>query len=276
MTDSLWLAWSADPAALIGIPLAALLYARGLQDLDRRRFHRLWRIAAFYAGLAALFVALVSPLDALADELFSLHMVQHMLILFVAVPAIQLSAPVLPLLRGIPRSIRRRTVIPALKSAPVRAALRNIFRPLIAWPLFVGTLMAWHFPIAFEAALDNGLIHSVEHFTFAAGAYLWWWNVIDPIPLRSSLSYLARVPFVFITIVPSFVLGAFLTFAPRAWYATYERTTPGYGLTALEDQQIGGVIMWVPGSFIIATALLLALYFAVRAEQQAQLARERR
>lgn len=275
MNDSLWLAWSADPTALIGIPLAAILYARGLRSLERRRIHDKRRTASFYIGLIALFVALVSPLDALSDELFLAHMGQHMLLMFVAVPAMQIGAPVIPLMRGIPRPIRRRVAIPIFKSPLVRSALRNLFRPLIAWPLFIGIIIGWHFPVAYEAALRNEAIHLIEHLTFALGAYLWWWNVIDPFPLRASLSYLARVPFVFITIVPTFVLGAFLTFAPNPFYPHYEATAPAYGLTALEDQQIGGVTMWIPGSFVVAAALLLSLYYAVRYEQQQQLARER-
>ena len=275
MTGSLWLAWSADPTVLIGVPLAAVLYARGLRSLERRRIHGKPRAVAFYLGLIAMFIALASPLDALAGELFAAHMAQHMLLMFFAVPAIQIGAPVIPMTRGVPRPIRKRVLIPFLKSAPVRAALRNLFRPLIAWPLFIGMLLGWHVPAAYEAALRNETIHVIEHAAFIFGAYLWWWNVIDPAPLRAGLSYLARVPFVFITIVPNFALGAFLTFAPSAWYPSYEATAPLYGLTALEDQEIGGVIMWVPGSFVVAAALLLALYYAVRGEQQAQLARER-
>ena len=117
-------------------------------------------------------------------------------------------------------------------------------------------------------------IHFFEHFVFVAGAYAWRWNIIDPFPLRSNLSKLAKVPYVFITIVPGFVLGSFLTFAPAAWYETYNATTLAYGVSALEDQQIGGLIMWIPGSFVIATALLLALRSAVRAETIQQLQKE--
>ncbi len=276
MSGSLWLAWNADVTALIGIPLAAVLYARGLRSLgDRRRFHSSWlRPVSFYLGLFLVFIALVSPLDALSSELFLAHMGQHMLLMFFAVPALQLGAPVLPILRGVPRPVRRRFVIPIFKSRPVRGALKFFFRPLIAWPLFTGTLALWHFPFAYEAALGNEFIHVAEHLVFALGAYLWWWNVIDPTPLRASLSYLARIPFVFITVVPSFVLGAFLTFAPEAWYAPYAATAPAHGLSPLEDQQIGGLIMWIPGSFVIAATLLLTLAYAVRSEQQAQLARE--
>lgn len=274
-TGSLWTSWSLDPIALIGIPLAAYLYSRGLQSLGgRRRFHDSWRPYSFYAGLFLLAVALLSPLDHLSDELFMAHMTQHMLIMMVGVPLVLLGAPILPVLRGIPRTIRRRVVIPTFQSLPIRFILRTLSRPLIAWPFFVFSIFGWHLPALYEAALANEGLHILEHAVFALGGYLFWWNVIDPHPLRANLSYLIRVPYVFITVVPAFVLGAFLTFAETPWYHTYELTAPLYGFTPIEDQQLGGVIMWIPGSFIIGTALLLNLYVAIKTEQNKQVADE--
>jgi putative membrane protein len=136
-------------------------------------------------------------------------------------------------------------------------------------------IWGWHIPVLFEAALENEVLHVVEHFTFAFTAYLFWWNIIDPHPLRPNLSYLARVPYIFLTVVPAFALGAFLTFSSRAWFSPYELTAPLYNMTALEDQQVGGTIMWIPGSFIIGTALIIDLFLAARGEQQLQLALER-
>ena len=113
-TDSLWLSWSFDPLALTLVPLAALLYARGLSTLGPTpRFHDSWRPWAFYSGLVVVLVALVSPLDHLSDELFLGHMAQHVLLMMVAVPLVLLGAPMIPMLRGVPRPIRRRLVIPA-------------------------------------------------------------------------------------------------------------------------------------------------------------------
>ena len=274
-TGSFWTSWALDPAALIGIPLAALLYARGLRSLGPRpRFHDSWRPWSFYAGLLVLLVALVSPLDHLSDELFLAHMTQHMLLMMVGVPLVLLGAPIIPVLRGIPRPVRRGIVIPVFKSLPVRGLLRLLTQPLVAWPLYVGVFLVWHVPAFFEAALGNEAMHQLEHLLFAGAAYAFWWNVVDPLPLRPNLSYLARIPYIFITVVPAFLLGAFLTFAGSAWFETYELSAPQYGLTGLEDQQIGGVIMWIPGSFIVGTALMIDLFMAVRHEQQIQLARE--
>ena len=274
-TGSLWTMWSLDPVALIAIPLVAFLYYRGLASLgDRRRFHATWRPWAFYAGLLTLAGALLSPLDHLSGELFYAHMTQHMLILMVGVPLILLGAPILPVLRGIPRSVRRGVVIPAFQSLPVRLLLRTLSRPLVAWPVYVLVMWGWHLPALFEAALANETVHFVEHFTFAATAYLFWWNIIDPHPLRANLSYLARIPYIFLTVVPAFALGAFLTFSSRPWFSPYEITAPLYGISALEDQQVGGTIMWIPGSFIIGTALIVDLFLAARREQQIQVALE--
>ena len=271
------LAWGADPAALVLIPLAALLYARGLASLgSRRRFHDGWRPWAFYSGLALALAALAGPLDHLADELFLAHMTQHVMLVLGAVPLVLLGAPVVPIMRGVPRPVRRIALIPLLKLRPVRALLRLISQPLVAWSLFVGAFLGWHFPLAFEAAATNEAVHVLEHASFAIGAYLFWWNIIDPLPLKANLTYLVRVPYIFITVVPNFVLGAFLTFAPNAWYAVYEASAALYGMTGLEDQQLGGVIMWIPGSFIIGTALVIDLAMAVRLEQREQLAREAR
>lgn len=268
---SWWTSWSLDPIALIGIPLAAFLYYRGLQSLgERRRFHGTWRPSSFYAGLFALAVALLSPLDHLSDELFMAHMTQHMLLMMVGVPLVLLGAPIIPVLRGIPRPIRRRIVIPTFQSLPVRFVLRTLSRPLVAWPAFVFSMFAWHLPSLYEAALANEGLHLAEHAVFAIGAYLFWWNVIDPHPLRPNLSYLVRIPYIFITVVPAFVLGAFLTFAGEPWYETYIVSAPLYGFSGIEDQQLGGVIMWIPGSLIIGTALILDLYVAIKQEQNKQ------
>jgi putative membrane protein len=272
---SLWVTWSLDPTALIGIPLAWILYTRGLHTLGPEPgYHRRWRTRAFYAGLVTLFVALVSPLDALSDELFSVHMVQHLLLMMVGAPLVLLGAPMIPMMRGVPRRFRRSLLIPVARSKVVRLPLRLLTRPLVAWPIFVGMLFVWHQPAVFEAALGNEALHLLEHASFAMGGYLFWWNVVDPHPLKPNLPYLVRVPYVFITMIPNFTLAAFLTFAQSAWYPTYAESVLRHGFTAIEDQQLGGVVMWIPGSFIFGAALVLSLFAAARAEQAAQLALE--
>ncbi len=276
VSGAVWGDWSPDPLALTLVPLGAFLYALGLYRSrgSRRKRHPWWRPLCFYAGLMVILLALVSPIDHLAGELFSLHMVQHFLLVMVAPPLILLSAPMIPVLRGIPVELRRTVVIPVLKFAPLRVVLRTLVTPLISWPLYVIVLLGWHAPPLYQAALRNEVLHVLEHVLFAGTATLWWWNVIDPIPLRARLSYLARVPYVFITMVPTFILGAFLTYSPRPWYPFYENLTTPYGLSLTEDQGIGGVVMWIPGSLALLTTLLIVLLYVVRTEERAQRERE--
>ena len=274
-SSSLWAAWSVDPITWLAVAAAAALYARGLRSLGPRpRLHASWRPWSFYGGLALVLLVLVSPLDHLAEELFFAHMTQHILLIMVGVPLVLLGAPLVPILRGIPRPVRRSLVIPAIKSPPVRGFLKLVTQPVAAWLLFVSVLLLWHVPPLFEAALESEWTHLLQHATFAGAAYVYWWNVIDPAPLKPNLAYLVRIPYTFLTVVPNFTLSAFLTFAPSAWYSPYELTAPARGFTAIEDQQLGGLIMWIPGSFIIGTAMLLSLYFALRTEERDQLALE--
>ena len=230
----------------------------------------------FYAGLATVFLALASPLDHLSGELFLAHMVQHLLLLLVAPPLILLSAPMIPVLRGVPRPLRRAAVIPVAKFPPVRRSLRLLTRPLIAWSLFVSMVLLWHMPAAYGAALTNAWVHAIEHLSFSTAAFLFWWNVVDPIPLRPNLTLIARVPYVFLASVPNFVLSAFITFSTGVLYPYYIGRTDAYGLDVLDDQEIGGVIMWIPGAFILLGTLLLVLVFVVRTEERTQRERERR
>ncbi|MCE2469050.1 MAG: cytochrome c oxidase assembly protein [Dehalococcoidia bacterium] len=269
-------AWSFDPLVLTFVAVAGVLYASGIARSpgSKRRRHPGPRVAVYYGGLLVILAALVSPIDHIAGELFFVHMVQHFLLVIVAPPMLMLGAPFIPVLRGMPRDLRREVVGPLIRSAWVRRPLRFAAHPLVAWPLYVGTLLLWHVPPAYDAALRNEAVHLLEHAMFAGTALLWWWNVIDPVPLRPNLSYLARVPFVFLTTVPIFILGAFLTYSPRPWYRFYDGLTQAYGLTPLEDQEIGGVIMWIPGSLSLMATLLIVLLFVVRTEERQQRERE--
>ena len=275
---SLWLAWDLNPVLLFGLAVMGWLYFRGLRASTgrRRRLHPWWRPTVYYVALTAIFISLVSPLDHLADELFVMHMAQHMLLMVVAPPLVLLGAPMIPVLRGIPRPVRKRLVAPVLRQRTLRRSLKYLSLPLIAWPLYVVTLLGWHTPAAYDLALRNEAAHVLEHFSFAAAALLFWWNVIDSVPLRSSLSYIGRVPYVFLMTVPNFSLGAFLTLSQEAWYERYLTQELRWGLSAMDDQQLGGLIMWVPGALVLLTALLSVLAYVALSEERRQREREAR
>ena len=274
--DPLWAHWTADPSVLIGVPLAGLLYARGLAASPghRLRLHPRWRPVFFYTGLVVVVAALVSPLDALSDELFFFHMLQHLLLVLVAPPLILLSAPMMPMLRGIPRPARKRVVAPLARRRWLRTTLRFITLPLIGWTIYAGVFLGWHTPRLYDAALTNEGVHLLEHLTFSATALLFWWNVIDPIPLRPNLPYLVRLPYIFVTTIPNFLLGAFLVFAATPLYAFYSDPSLRFGLTPLEDQQIGGLLMWIPGAFVLLLALVVVLGVMLVKEERLQHRRE--
>jgi len=273
---SLWLAWDLNTVLLFGLAMVGWLYFSGLRASTgrRRRLHPWWRPAVYYVALAAIAIALVSPLDHLADELFVMHMAQHMLLMVVAPPLILLGAPMVPILRGIPRPVRRRVVAPVLRQRTLRKALKYLSLPLIAWPLYAVTLLGWHTPAAYDLALRNEAAHVLEHFSFTVTALLFWWNVIDSVPLRGNLSYIGRVPYVFLMTVPNFSLGAFLTFSEAAWYERYLAQELRWGLSAMDDQQLGGLIMWIPGALVLLTALLAVLVYTVFTEERLQRERE--
>ncbi len=260
----LWGAWSWDPAVLAGIALAAGLYLRGLRALWRRagagHGARPWQTAAYAGGLVTLFVALVSPLDALGAALFSAHMVQHMLLILVAAPLLTLGAPLLPLLWALPRRSRRRLGRWWLRSRVARPLWRLLTLPAVVWTLHALALWLWHLPSLYQAALRVDGIHALEHLSFLGTALLFWWPVVQR-QGRPRLGYGAAVLYLFTMAVQGSLLGILLTFARAPWYPAYADTTAPWGLTPLEDQQLAGLVMWIPAGTIYLVAIL-ALFAA--------------
>jgi putative membrane protein len=238
----------------------------------------LWRTALFAGGIAAIAAALIGPIDALAHELFSVHMVQHMLLVTVGAPLLLLGAPVRPLLRGLPLAIRRAVVRPLARSGAVRAVTHLLRHPLVAGGLYVGGLYAWHVPLLYDAALADPLVHVTEHTWFLATGLLFWSVVIDPIPFRATLPYSARIFYLLLAGAgQNTILGGLLAFSTRLLYGSYADGGPErYGIDAVTDQRIGGAIMWVPGDLIFLGAASAAFFLWLAQEERDQRAREKR
>lgn len=254
-------AWSAEPLVLLGIGLAAWGYARGVRALwaraGRGRGIRRWQAWAYAGGLFALFVALVSPLDALGEALFSAHMVQHLVLVLVAAPLLVLGAPLLAFLWALPLR-GRRSLGRAWRRAPVVRALGHaVSHPASAWLLHAAALWAWHAPPLYDAAVENDTVHALEHASFLLSALPFWWALVHPGRWFRHAPGVA-VLFVFTFAMQSGILGALLTLSTELWYAAHRGATAAWGLTPLEDQQIAGAIMWVPGSlaYLVATGIL--------------------
>ncbi|MGE0795120.1 MAG: cytochrome c oxidase assembly protein, partial [Acidimicrobiia bacterium] len=196
--------------------------------------------------------ALVSPLDALAGDLASAHMVQHVLLVVVAAPLLVLSAPIALLIGGSPPALRSwlRRAHRAARRSPVLEQLR---RPGVAWFLHAGTLWFWHAAVPYGGALEHDAIHAGEHATFLVTALFFWSSVLRAgAARRVSEGYAALL--VFTMAMQGVFLGALLTFASSAWYDGYRETTAAWGLDPVADQQLAGVIMWVPAGFVYVAA----------------------
>ena len=254
----LWTSWSLEPAVIVGLAAAATLYARGVRALWRRGGHGRgvapWRVWCFAAGLIAIVVALVSPLDAMGGALFSAHMVQHLVLVVVAAPLVALGEPLVATLWAFPLRVRR-AVGAWARRRPVRATWLVLSAPAVVWVLHVGTMWVWHAPRLYESALRHPAVHALEHASFFLPALLFWWVLVDR-RARRRLGFGGSLLYLFTAGLQSTVLGALITVAQRPWYLAYYDTTRAWGLTPLEDQQLAGLVMWVPTGFVYLAALV--------------------
>jgi putative membrane protein len=261
----LWGAWNLDPVLVAGGLLALWAYRRGQTGGPRREVDT-WRARCFAGALLALGVALLSPLDAASSALASAHMVQHMLLVLVAAPLLALSAPAGTLLRGSPLGVRRAAGRWRRRLGLTRANLRALRNPIIVWLLHVGTLWFWHAAVPYDAALDNQLLHVAEHTSFLVTAVLFWRVVIgarSPARVSNGLGALL----VFTMAMQSIFLSVLLTFAREPWYTGYATTTAPWGLAPLADQQLAGVIMWIPAGLVYLAAALALMVTWIRATE---------
>ncbi len=253
--------WTGGPA-LLWVLGAALLYWLGGRGSAGRRGDG-WRTLSFAAGLAAIVVALDSPLDDYADELFWAHMVQHILLIGVAAPLLALARPWIRMWRGFPLHYRRsvaRTVA-GRGWAPARRAVGFAGGAAVSWLLFNVNFCAWHLPVLYDAALRWEFVHALEHFTFFATALLFWTRVVPAPPWRSALSEPAKVVYLASTLVVGWVLAIVLALASAPLYSPYAdaASRPG-GISALTDQQLAAGVMWVPGGLAYLIAIVVIAY----------------
>lgn len=262
-----------DPLAVFLLGLTSWLYARGLAELWRRAGGRKgirgWEAACFGAGWLTLVIAIVSPLHPLGEMLFSAHMAQHEVLILVAAPLLVLGQPLVAFLWALPAAARSR--VAAWTSArPVAATWRTLTAPLMVFLIHGIALWIWHAPVLYQAALEREAIHLLQHASFFGTAALFWWALIHG--RYGRIGYGVAVFYVFATALHSGVLGALLTFAPRVWYPFYAERSAAWGLTALEDQQLAGLIMWVPsGAVFVAVGLALFAAWLGEAERRATL-----
>jgi cytochrome c oxidase assembly factor CtaG len=251
--------WNGSWWVLTSLIIAVFGYLRGVLRMDpgaRGRVFGIGRYLAFAAGIGMLVVALVSPLDALDDQLFSAHMVQHMVLMLVAPPLLVWGRPATAWLWAFPLPSRRAIGRFWMRTPGLERSVRALMGPLTVWLLSSFALWFWHLPGPYRWALDNEWIHTGEHLCFFLTALAFWSLVLAPYG-RRQLDYGPSLIFVGTLGVQMGLLGAILTFAARPVYMLSAGSTLAWGLSPLEDQQLAGVIMWVPASFVYLAAMVV-------------------
>jgi putative membrane protein len=258
-----WTAWSWEPGVVVLLLVSGCLYASGLSALWRAagKGHGIKRreAAAFAGGWLSLAAALISPLHRLGGALFSAHMAQHELLMVVAAPLLVLGRPIVPFLWAVPLSWRRAAGSWAA-TRPVSATWRWVTLPSVAWALHAAAIWVWHAPALYQATLSSETVHTLQHVSFLGSALLFWWALLHG--REGRLARPAAVVYLFTTAIHTSLLGALLTFSTRLWYPLYDSGTLAWGLTPLEDQQLAGLVMWVPAglSYLIASLALAATW----------------
>ena len=240
--------WSLEPWLVAMLATAAALYAIGVRALWRKagtgRGIRTAQVARFASGWLVLAVALLSPIDTMGARYFSVHMVQHELLMVLAAPLLVLGRPLEAWAWGLPptwtRALARTGQAPWLSRSWAFAT-----GTMGAWSLHALALWLWHVPVLFDAALASEPVHALQHASFLGTALAFWWAIFGRGVHRPDGASLASL---FTTMIHTSALGALLTLAPTVWYATYA-TGAGGPLTPLEDQQLGGLVMWIPAGF---------------------------
>ncbi len=248
--------WSLPLGPSLALILTAVVYLRGWHRLHRLMpaYFAAFRPAAFLAGLTALWLAIASPVAALDDDMLTVHMLQHLLLMVVAPPLVLLGAPLLPLLHGLPRWSTRRALGPLFRSRKLRAVGHAVTHPVFCWVVWVVAMLGWHVPGAFEFALRSEAWHEVEHAAFFSTSLLFWWPVVQPWPSRPHWPEWSLPVYLLLGDIANSVLCAFLVFSDRILYPSYAAQPRLFYMTALQDQVSAGCLMWVIGSFAILGA----------------------
>ena len=262
--------WTWEPVVVALLVISAALYIVGIRRMGHTRA---LHVIAFFGGWIALVIALVSPLDALGSILFSAHMAQHEVLIIIAAPLLVLGRPLAAMLWAMPPSWRI-PIANTFQWKPIAAIWRFFTMPLIAVIVHGIALWVWHLPSLYEATLRSESIHALQHTSFIVTAALFWWALIHG--RYGRLGYGAAVFYVFVTSMHSGALGALLTISQNLWYPIYNSRTAAWGLDPIEDQQLAGLIMWVPAG-IIFLILGVALFVAwlAEAERRVTLAEKR-
>jgi putative membrane protein len=265
--ESVFAEWSLPLLLTSIVVLTGGVYLRGWLAIRKTRPAQftLLRLSYFLIGLAALWVAVASPLDGFADVLLSTHMVQHLLLMSVVPPLLLLGWPVVPLLRGLPGWILRPVVGPLLRLPALRRLWRWLISPPVAWITMNVIFISWHVPAAYDFALKHEHWHAFEHVCFLAGSLAFWWCIVRPWPTRQRGNSWGLLLYLLSADLVNTAISAFLAFCDWPVYRYYLTQPNPFHVSPLSDQVLGAVIMWVVGSFVFLAPAILITYRLLQA-----------
>lgn len=265
-------AWSFPLPPFVGLGVTLIFYLSGWRAARRTRPRALpgWRAASFVAGVMVLWIAIASPIDALDDYLLAGHMIQHFILMSIAPPLIVLGAPTVPILRGLPRTVRV-LLRPLFRARGVHGVVRFLLHPAMAWLMMNVAYLGWHVPVAFEATFRSETVHQIEHASFLLTSTAFWWVVLAPWPSRRAWPRWTVIPYLLTADVLNTVLSATLVFSGRVLYPSYLEAERISSLTPLQDQIAAGAEMWLLNSvvFLVPAVVLTIRMLSPRSLQAA-------
>ena len=270
--------WSFSFFVLISLGAVLVVYFWGTRRLSLRSNRKSsgkikkW---AFGGSLAALLVALISPVDVYSNDLFFVHMIQHLLLVMVAAPLIRIASPMAEYLWGLPEAIRGPIGNMLAKKGLIRVFLYGVTTPLVAWILFAIVMWVWHVPEIYDMALKSKGLHNFEHITMFFVGIVFWWPVLGSPVLFRQLAFPLRFLYLFLALMQNVILAAILTYTDTAIYRFYVDSPLHWGISSTTDQQLGGVIMWIIGSMMFAGVTIVLLYMWLERDHRRMLKKQR-
>ncbi len=271
-----WNVWALTPDIVIPTLLVVAVYVAGMmRRAGATSAIRVWRHITFLSGVAAVFLALESPVDGLADHLFSVHQIQHLLLRMIGPMLIALAAPQAVLIAGLPRAVRRTMLAPLLGGRLTRAVFAPLVNPVVITVLFIAALYVWELPRFHNAAILDDGIHYTMHITMLAAGLVFWWRVFDVRPAPMSTRYGTRLMMLWVVTLSNIALGAYTTLKTTLLYPAYDVAGRLFHMPPLMDESVGGFIIWVPGSMMCLVAIIVVVNLWGRHESRMDAVREK-
>jgi putative membrane protein len=258
------LEWTLDPLLTVPLGLGLLIYAVGWLRLSKRASTRPAGTGLFLSGWTVLTLALVSPLHEGGERSFTLHMIEHELIMLVATLLLVMSASGGVMAWGLPRALRHS--LRGNWKSPLQSSWKRLTEPVTATAIQAGAMWAWHAPVLFDRALESFGWHIAQHACFFLSSLIFWWAMLHPRGGRSGYGVSAAC--LFATSLIGGALGALMSLSSSPWYADYAAMgMSGIGLDPVDDQRLAGLIMWIPGGLVHGIAALILFYKWLKASE---------